>query len=67
MDMCLSYPDCHSVSKDEKARIIEAIAEFLKTKMGMLDVQARSTARIPIVIFRDSDTRIECGTIFNNF
>lgn len=63
MDMCLSFPGCHSVSKDEKARIIEAIAEFLKTKMGMREVQARSTARIPIVIFKDSVTNIDCGKI----
>jgi terminal uridylyltransferase len=66
MDMCLSYPGCESVTKEEKARIIEAIAEFLGSKMGMLEVQARSTARIPIVIFKDSETGIDCGIFSRN-
>jgi terminal uridylyltransferase len=61
IDMCLSYPGCQTVSKEEKTRMIEAIADFLKIQMGMLEVQARSTARIPIVIFKDVESGLDCG------
>ena len=67
LDMCIWHPDfddsrsSHSNTngndnagvKEERNSVIQAIGEFLRDKMGMQEVQIRSTARIPIVLFRD--------------
>jgi hypothetical protein len=58
LDMCLIIPNnnnnINSMNLD-RAQMIEKIGEYLQSKeIGMLNVQIRSTARIPIVIFTDS-------------
>ena len=54
LDMCLILPILGQYSElIDKTETIEKIGEFLADKGNMLDVQVRSTARIPIVLFKD--------------
>lgn len=66
LDMCLQYSDVSTIPLGEqRATVMEALGAAL-TEMGMLDVQARSTARIPIVLFKDPISGLDCDISFNN-
>jgi terminal uridylyltransferase len=66
LDMCLQYQRGEDMpTGDERGEVIEAIGEVM-IKEGMVDVQARSTARIPILLFKDNVSGIDCDISFNN-
>jgi len=65
LDMCMIFPIDFDVPQEKRPEIIEKIAESLSAS-GMLEVSARSTARIPIVQFTDPLTGLECDISFNN-
>ena len=65
-DMCISYPGCELVNREEKAVLIEAIGDFLCEELGMLNVSTRTTSRIPIVMFKDPKTLLDCDISFYN-
>jgi terminal uridylyltransferase len=66
LDMCLQYQHGEVLPVgEERSRVIEALGEVM-AREGMVDVQARSTARIPIVLFKDCVTGIDCDISFNN-
>ena len=66
LDMCLQYGDAATVPiGEERGTVMEALGAAL-TEMGMSEVQTRSTARIPIVIFRDPISGLDCDISFNN-
>ena len=66
LDMCLQYrPEDTLPVGEERGHIIERLGEVL-SREGMVDVQARSTARIPILLFKDGVTGIDCDISFNN-
>eukprot|EP01052_Picozoa_sp_SAG31_P019937 SAG31_NODE_1477_length_8194_cov_21.653490_3_plen_71_part_00 len=56
MDMCILPPPNTEVAKHMRPAIIEQIAATLEHELGMSEVNARSTARIPIVMFEDPAT-----------
>ncbi|CAM9289865.1 unnamed protein product, partial [Ectocarpus fasciculatus] len=60
LDMCIVSDEGETGSS-----IITDIATVLN-ESGMIDVQARATARIPIVLFRDSVSGIDCDISFTN-
>ena len=63
--MCLVLPPGKDIPSDEKPMVIEQLGESLK-RAGMLQIQPRPTARIPIVQFVDPVTSFECDISFNN-
>jgi hypothetical protein len=67
LDMCLQYGDAATipVGGEERGAVMEALGAAL-TEMGMTEVQTRSTARIPIVIFKDPVSGLDCDISFNN-
>jgi DNA polymerase sigma len=65
MDMCLAFPAGYTVEQDDKALLLERIADALE-KGGMRDVRSRATARIPIVNFEDPQSGLECDIGFYN-
>jgi uncharacterized membrane-anchored protein YjiN (DUF445 family) len=65
LDMCMVLPNDEYIKLDERIEIIEKIAASL-TNIGMTDIVARTTARIPIVTFKDPITGFECDISFNN-
>ncbi|CAM9446752.1 unnamed protein product [Discosporangium mesarthrocarpum] len=58
LDMCIVYPPKATLPQNY-GDLIEGIAERL-TGNGMLEVDCRSTARIPIVMFKDPSTSLKC-------
>lgn len=62
LDMCLSFPSGMNPSMGERGAILEHIGVILM-EMGMEEVSVRSTARIPIVTFKDSFTGEQLGHI----
>lgn len=53
IDMCLVLPSgAAPATSEEKVKLIERLGEAL-TATGMKDVHTRSTARIPIVQFKE--------------
>eukprot|EP00604_Paraphysomonas_vestita_P004309 CAMPEP_0174825526 /NCGR_PEP_ID=MMETSP1107-20130205/42847_1 /TAXON_ID=36770 /ORGANISM="Paraphysomonas vestita, Strain GFlagA" /LENGTH=1022 /DNA_ID=CAMNT_0016057229 /DNA_START=951 /DNA_END=4020 /DNA_ORIENTATION=- len=66
LDMCLYYGDIKTIPIGEQRReVMEALGVAL-SEIGMLQVEARSTARIPIVLFKDPVSDLECDISFNN-
>lgn len=66
LDMCLLYPKGEKVPMGEdRGPVIEKLGEVMLAH-GMLEVQARSTARIPILLFKDCESGIDCDISFNN-
>lgn len=66
LDMCLQYSDASTVPiGEQRATVMEALGAAL-SDIGMSDVQTRSTARIPIVIFKDPISGLDCDISFNN-
>mmetsp|Transcript_34349 Transcript_34349/g.64042 ORF Transcript_34349/g.64042 Transcript_34349/m.64042 type:complete len:326 (+) Transcript_34349:1778-2755(+) len=64
--MCLQYSRGEVLpTGEERGQVIEALGEVM-SKEGMLNVQARSTARIPILLFKDCVSGIDCDISFNN-
>eukprot|EP01041_Mallomonas_annulata_P004985 gene4985-9961_t len=67
LDMCLIMPTAlTSLEMMDKAEVIEKMGEYLKARGGMENVQVRSTARIPIVLFKDPVSGLDCDISFNN-
>ncbi|CAM9391220.1 unnamed protein product [Pylaiella littoralis] len=58
LDMCIEYANGNQQPEDSGA-LIESIAGKLKAA-GMTEVDSRPTARIPIVIFKDTGSGLEC-------
>jgi hypothetical protein len=52
LDMCISFPSHITIHSENKPKILELIGKVLSS-LGMIDVEVRSTARVPIVSFRD--------------
>lgn len=66
MDMCLVYPSSSpALSPEQKVELIENIGEALR-KLGMMNVSIRSTARIPIIEFKDILTNLDCDISIHN-
>jgi hypothetical protein len=66
LDMCLQYGDANTTPiGEERSAVMEALGASL-SEVGMTDVQTRSTARIPIVIFKDPISGLDCDISFNN-
>eukprot|EP01042_Synura_sphagnicola_P000622 gene622-681_t len=79
LDMCILYPNNDlnpsrtsggvSVQTEysQKSAAIQQIGDFLREQSEMFEnVQVRATARIPIVIFEDKLSGLECDISFNN-
>jgi len=58
LDMCLMYPKGHAISKNASL-VIEGISKKL-SELGMSGVDCRPNARIPIVLFTDPKTGLNC-------
>ncbi len=58
LDMVLMYPSS-AVAPERPREVIEALAEVLNAE-EFQNVDSRATARIPIVLFKDPETGIEC-------
>jgi DNA polymerase sigma len=58
LDMCIMYPSDRPPPENH-SDVIEAIASAL-TNLGMEEVDSRSTARIPIVLFKDPVSGLDC-------
>lgn len=65
LDMCLTFPNTVVIQSENKPKILETIGEGLR-ELGMTDVEVRSTARIPIVTFKDPASGYECDIGFHN-
>jgi DNA polymerase sigma len=66
LDMCLQLNATWTeVKAEEKEKIINDVADVL-TSMNMQDIESRSTARIPIVMFVDPITGLHCDISCNN-
>eukprot|EP01038_Epipyxis_sp_PR26KG_P004379 gene4379-6194_t len=65
LDMCLLFPTEINITVEEKPLIVERLGEAL-VKIGMIEVTTRSTARIPIVRFKDPLNGLECDISLNN-
>eukprot|EP00607_Mallomonas_marina_P002659 CAMPEP_0182437790 /NCGR_PEP_ID=MMETSP1167-20130531/85285_1 /TAXON_ID=2988 /ORGANISM="Mallomonas Sp, Strain CCMP3275" /LENGTH=567 /DNA_ID=CAMNT_0024630833 /DNA_START=1036 /DNA_END=2739 /DNA_ORIENTATION=- len=78
LDMCLIVPTNNTslmigsklsqgpVNGAEQKEVIERIGEYLQSSGEMKDVKVRSTARVPIVLFKDPTTELDCDISFNN-
>lgn len=77
LDMCLILPLQVSAltgagafsgdSTDSRSLLIETVGKFLtEAAGGMSEVSIRSTARIPIVLFKDPISGLDCDISFNN-
>ena len=65
LDMCLVMGDGSILDNEEKQFKIELMGSVLK-EAGMDDVEVRSTARIPIVLFKDPITKMNCDLSLHN-
>jgi terminal uridylyltransferase len=65
LDMCLLLGDVSRLSAADQQLRIETMGQLLGDA-GMEDVQVRSTARIPLVLFRDPRTGLDCDLSFQN-
>ncbi len=63
-DMVIMYPSS-SVAAGSPREVVEVLAEVLSAE-GLQDVDSRPTARIPIVLFKDPETGIECDVSVMN-
>ncbi|GMH70660.1 hypothetical protein TrLO_g7070, partial [Triparma laevis f. longispina] len=63
LDMCLALPPGQPLKDGVEA--MGALAEDLE-KAGMVEVVARLTARIPIIMFEDGVTKMECDISLHN-
>jgi len=62
--MCLSLPKCIPTPKSP-GELVENLAKQLRL-LGMKDVTPRATARIPIVLFQDPRSGLDCDISFEN-
>ncbi len=58
LDMVLMYPSS-AVAPELPRKVVEVLTEVLNAE-GLQGVDSRPTARIPIVLFKDPETGIEC-------
>ncbi|TFJ86179.1 hypothetical protein NSK_002387 [Nannochloropsis salina CCMP1776] len=65
LDMCVTFPDSSPLPAGRSGEMIEALASLLEAN-GMEDVVARPTARIPIVLFREPGTGLDCDISVEN-
>ena len=65
LDMCLVMGDGAILDVKEKQSKIELMGTVLK-EAGMEDVEIRSTARIPIVLFKDPVSKMDCDLSLHN-
>lgn len=65
MDLTLLFPKGVDVANEDKPAMIERLSEALG-RIGMLEIKTRSTARIPIVQFRDPTHSLACDISISN-
>ena len=66
MDLTLLFPKgVDDVANEDKPAMIERLSEALG-RIGMLEIKTRSTARIPIVQFRDPTHSLACDISISN-
>mmetsp|Transcript_30242 Transcript_30242/g.43219 ORF Transcript_30242/g.43219 Transcript_30242/m.43219 type:complete len:592 (-) Transcript_30242:83-1858(-) len=68
LDMCLILPPSYAAVEqdaEKRSQIIERLGDAL-SKIGMLNVKTRATARIPIVEFKDPLTGFDCDISMKN-
>ena len=65
LDMCLVVGDGAILDNEEKRANIELMGSLLK-EAGVEDVEVRSTARIPIVLFKDPVSKMDCDLSLHN-
>jgi len=66
LDMCLQYiPGSHVPAGDDRVKVMDHLGEVL-IAARMEDVEVRSTARIPIVLFKDPSSGLACDISFSN-
>jgi hypothetical protein len=64
VDMCLSLQSMN-ISADTRPAFLENLGKILAA-LGMSEVAVRSTARIPIVNFKDPETGLDCDISYYN-
>ncbi len=65
LDMCVTFPPETPMPAGGAGEMIEALAAHLEEN-GMSEVVPRPTARIPIVLFTDPDTGLDCDISVEN-
>ena len=65
MDLTLLFPKGVDVANEDKPAMIDSLSAALG-RIGMLEIKTRSTARIPIVQFRDPMHSLHCDISINN-
>ncbi|CAM9353204.1 unnamed protein product, partial [Sphacelaria rigidula] len=58
LDMCIEYVE-GAHHPDDAGALIESMADKLRSA-GMVEVDSRPTARIPIVVFKDGGSGLDC-------
>ncbi len=64
LDMVLMYPS-NTIAPERPQDVIQELSKVLNAE-GLKDVDSRPTARIPIVLFTDPETGIECDISIMN-
>ena len=62
--MCLTFPR-GTPAPESPGELVEKLAEHL-TALGMSEVTPRPTARIPIVLFQDPQSGLDCDISLEN-
>jgi hypothetical protein len=65
LDMCMAFPRGGPPTALSPPEIVERLAEQLEAA-GMTDVVPRSTARIPILLFKDGVSGLDCDISLEN-
>ncbi|CAM9334675.1 unnamed protein product [Chrysoparadoxa australica] len=65
LDMCLVFPSSTDKALKESGELIEDIAEKLEAA-GMHEVDSRPTARMPIVLFKEPGSGLDCDISIMN-
>ncbi|CAN0346990.1 unnamed protein product [Ascophyllum nodosum] len=59
LNMCIEHA-CGESHPEDAGALIESIAEKLRTA-GLLEVDSRPTSRVPIVMFKDGESGLQCN------
>jgi DNA polymerase sigma len=65
VDMCLFLSEGNKVTMTEKQATVAAMGQVLITA-GMEEVQVRATSRIPIILFKDPASGLDCDLSLHN-
>lgn len=65
LDMCLLLGDGAILNDDEKRAMVELIGSILRDA-GMKEIEIRSTARIPLILFKDPISNLDCDLSLRN-